>query len=294
MYSQLGDIQFEKLFGPSTELRSFGKKFAIHPKINGRDRLQSTGIELEDIELTIKLHVQFCNPQEVIDKIKNYTQDGKVLKYILGTGDVIGNYVIVSGKTNLKKQFKDGTLLSAELDLSLKEYYIKEKVKSAAEKARASAFAINVAQPRPINFTPNIEENLSLAAMQDVQEMNSSVSVATQMMSSVRDVVDFSETASGRVTEAMDKGQVAVAKLQNRISESQALADIVTQLPTRLDNLNTSYQNLLNLMPISPTPSGLADFYQATVETQNAMSFVNYASSPLAAIAGYRGTIPNI
>jgi hypothetical protein len=56
MYAQLGDIQFEKLFGPSTELRDFGKKFAVHPKINGRDRLQATGIELKNIDLVIKLN----------------------------------------------------------------------------------------------------------------------------------------------------------------------------------------------------------------------------------------------
>lgn len=294
MYAQLGDIQFEKLFGPSTELRSFGKKFAIHPKINGRDRLQATGIELEDIDLLIRLNANFCDPTETIKKIKKYSEDGKILKYITGAGDVIGNFVIVTGKVNLKKYFRDGTIYSAELDVSLKEYYIKDRVKTASEQARIKAFALNVSQPRPINFTPNLEDNLSLAGMQDVQEMNSSVSVATQMMDAVRDAVDFAEYASDIVTQAMDKGQVAVAKLQNRISESQALADIVTQLPSRLNDLDTAYQNLLNLMPITPTPTGLQNFYQATVETKNAMSFVNYASSPLAAIAGYRGTIPNI
>lgn len=294
MYAQLGDIQFEKLFGPSTELRSFGKNFAIHPKINGRDRLQATGIQLEDIDLLIRLNANFCDPTETINKIKKYSEDGKILKYITGAGDVIGNFVILTGKVNLKKYFRDGTIYSAELDISLKEYYIKDKVKTASEQARIKAFALDVSQPRPINFIPNLEENLSLAAMQDVQDMNSSVSVATKMMSKVRDVVDFAETASGKVTEAMNKGQAAVAKLQNRISEVQALADLVTQLPARLDALNTSYQTLKDLMPITSTSAGLAAFYTATIETNNSMSFVNYAASPLAAVAGYRGTIPNI
>ena len=294
MYAQLGDIQFEKLFGPSTELRDFGKKFAVHPKINGRDRLQATGIELKNIDLVIKLNANFCDPTETIKKIEKYSDDGKILKYITGAGDVIGNYVIVTGKVNLKKYFRDGTIYSAELDLSLKEYYIKDRVKTASEQARIKAFALNVSQPRPINFTPNLEDNLSLAAMQDIQDMSSAVSVSTQMMLAVKNAVDFAEAASDKVNEAMDKGQAAVSKLQNRISEVQALADIVTQLPARLDDLNLRYQNLKDLMPITPTPTGLQNFYQATIETKTAMSFVNYAASPLAAIAGYRGTIPNI
>lgn len=294
MYSQLGTIKFEQLFGPSSDIRRFGKKFAVHPKINGRDKLQSTGIELQEIELGIKLHVSFCNPTEVIENIIKLSNDGTVLKYITGSGDVIGNFVITNGVNTLKKSFKDGTILSCELNLSLKEYYIKEKVKTAKEKARLSAFAINVKQPRPINFEPNIEENITLAGMQDVQAMEASTSIATQMMMAVKDVVDFAEEASGRVTEAMDKGEAAISKLQNRISESQALANIVLDLPNRLDDLSTSYQNLAALMPITPTPAGLANFYQATIETKNAMSFVNYAASPMAAIAGYRGTIGGI
>ena len=290
MYGQLGDITFDLLFGPSTDVRSFGKKFAVHPKINGKDRLQSTGTELEKIDLTIKLNAAFCNPQEELDRIKLYNKEGKVLKYISGTGVVFGNFVIESGKANVKKTFPDGTLRSVEMDLSLLEYYIGDKKLSASQQARKFAYAIDVAQPRPINFVPNIDNNITLAGMQDVQAMNSSVSTITQIKLAVENAADFAETASGKVTEAADKGQQAIVKLQTKISDSQALADMVMDLPNRLDDLNTNYQNIINLMPITNTPQGLAAFYQATIETKSAMSFVNYAASPMAAFAGWRGT----
>lgn len=289
MYGQLGDIVFENLFGPSQEQESFGKVIARHPKINGRDKLQSTGIKLREIKITIRFNAVFCNPQEQLDKLKNYSEKGTILNYIKGDGTIVGNFVIESGTNNITKTFNNGAIHSCTMSLDLIENYIQDKKTQKKNQARINGTAVNVLQPVETNYNPPLINNPSLDVMTENKNLNESVSNIEKEIKKARNLFDYAQTASGKVTQAVNKIQAGITTVQGKISQAQALQDLIQQYPARLDSLAQSVQNLQALLPIT-SAEGLSQAYQASIIVKNDMSFANFAAAPAAAFAGYRGT----
>ena len=68
MFAQLGEIKFE--LNPSltslTETTSYN--YAQHERINNKPLLQFLGQNLQQFNISLKLHSSFCNPEEEIRK----------------------------------------------------------------------------------------------------------------------------------------------------------------------------------------------------------------------------------
>jgi phage protein U len=100
MLAQLGDIVFELLKEP---LKWDGEKawrYAEHPIIWGETKLQYTGHEPRAFNLSIRFHASFCDPEMELQRLeaqawKRGTDGFRMpLAFILGSGEVLGKYVI--------------------------------------------------------------------------------------------------------------------------------------------------------------------------------------------------------
>jgi phage protein U len=122
MLAQLGSVIFELLKAPTKFEQRRNYEWAEHSIVEKTDRLQYTGRKAENIELTILFHRIFCDPETEYKALKKIADDTKPVPFILGTGEVLGNYVITLITKTTTQMLPDGHLLSIEVNLQLREY----------------------------------------------------------------------------------------------------------------------------------------------------------------------------
>lgn len=100
MLAQLGDILFELLKEPIAWSGEKSWRYAEHPIIWGETKLQYTGHEPRAFDLSLRFHASFCDPEVELKRLEDQAwkrgADGfrEPLTFILGTGEVLGRYVI--------------------------------------------------------------------------------------------------------------------------------------------------------------------------------------------------------
>lgn len=128
MFGQLGDIVFEMLKEPVAMRGRKRWTFAQHPIIWEETKLQYTGHEPKEYELSIRFHASFCT---VEDEIKNLEAQAEKtgddgyrvpLPFILASGEVLGEYVIEEIERGYEKMFPDGRILELMADVKLREF----------------------------------------------------------------------------------------------------------------------------------------------------------------------------
>ena len=122
MFAQLGEIKFE--LNPSltslTETTSYN--YAQHERINNKPLLQFLGQNLQQFNISLKLHSSFCNPEEEIRKLKDSANQATPLRYIKGNGEYVGVFVISSIESSTEQTSSEGDILSIQVELKLLEY----------------------------------------------------------------------------------------------------------------------------------------------------------------------------
>lgn len=161
MLLQLGDIVFEKAFGPDTINRADETTYAEHALISQKPRLQPTANNLEEIELPIRLRAEWCNVADTILKLKNSKDSFEVLPLLMGTGRYLGDFVILKTDEAQTITLADGFAIEAVITVSLKEYAIPDKLQQQQNAARKQAFAVGEKRPvrsltRQQNTSPQI------------------------------------------------------------------------------------------------------------------------------------------
>lgn len=154
MYAQLGNIQFSAVKG-FTELTSTQEtNLAEHALIEGKPKLQRVGTNLTTVELAMFFDVSFCNPQAEIDALNDSRESAEIMPLIMGNGRYEGTFVIQSVEKTTVTTADDGTLLQAEVAVTLLEYANNDLNAAANSGAIGQAFA--TLQTNPSTFIPEI------------------------------------------------------------------------------------------------------------------------------------------
>lgn len=127
MFAQLGDIRLNLITYFDGLSASKKIEYAEHATIEGKPKLQYIGEALETITIKLSLHTDFCNPAEELKKIKEAASRYEPLPFVFGNGLYKGNYVIEEINETLQQTFSDGTVISIEAELKLKEW-VKDRV----------------------------------------------------------------------------------------------------------------------------------------------------------------------
>lgn len=129
MIAQLGDIVFEMLKEPLSMSGSKKWTYAEHPIIWEETKLQYTGHEPKEYSLKIRFHASFCDVEESLRELEGQAQrsgaDGYLepLPFILGSGEVIGEFVIQELSKEYVKFFPlDGRMLEVIADVKMREF----------------------------------------------------------------------------------------------------------------------------------------------------------------------------
>ena len=120
MWGKLGEVIFQLLKTPETLNRSSRAKYARISIFGEKEKLHFTGLEPEQIEMSIKFHHSFCNPAAEVEKLREYLERGE--SYVLIIGDYIkGKFVIEELREESGRTDKHGNPLQILVNLILKE-----------------------------------------------------------------------------------------------------------------------------------------------------------------------------
>ena len=122
MFAQLGDIKFELItyFNGLNETVSYN--YVQHDRIGNKPVLQFLGKNLQEESIKLNFHRNFCVPEEEIKKLKDVADAATPLKFLKGNGEYVGVFVIEEIGQTTEQAAPEGTLMSVQVDVRLKEY----------------------------------------------------------------------------------------------------------------------------------------------------------------------------
>lgn len=244
MFAQLGQHVFKGLKTPASWNETHGVKIGRIPRVNTKDAIQKTGDELVEISLSIRYESVFCVPDEEIAALKKTMQTVEVLPFILGTGEVVGQFIITGIDVTNEAYTPAGRLESATVAVKLLEY------PSGAEEIKPSGTALKSTNPEtrppalPVASPANeITTDLS-AAKSNVTQMKATVTKAKKggvpAKKAVRDVKKLAATTGQLYKNVKTKVEVA-EKIKTRAGN----------LPTSLDGAIQYAENLSGISDVA-------------------------------------------
>lgn len=122
MFAQLGDIKFELItyFNGLTESVSYN--YAQHERIENKPILQFMGKNLQEENIKLHFHRNFCTPEEELKALIDVADKATPLKFIKGNGEYVGVFVIEEIGKTIEQASAEGDLLSLQVELRLREY----------------------------------------------------------------------------------------------------------------------------------------------------------------------------
>jgi phage protein U len=138
-HAYLGDIPLEL----PTYMEGFDvviqADFAEHAKVGQKPRLQWVGDKLDEVQITATLHAQFCTPEVELAKLRDAERKHEALQLYFSNGHIVGMFVITAVEQRTVQTMRDGTVIVADVSISLREYT--EDGKSTEEAASGTPMA---------------------------------------------------------------------------------------------------------------------------------------------------------
>lgn len=122
MFAILGEIEFEVAGGiTGMDLRS-PAEWAEHALIQGKPLLEWMGEGLDEYSLSIRLHAALGDPEARLRVLREAKSKHEPLAFVLGSGDYLGAFVITDISNTPLRARADGRLMSATVQVTLREF----------------------------------------------------------------------------------------------------------------------------------------------------------------------------
>jgi phage protein U len=283
MYSQLGDIRFQGLFGPDIFKGKRSQALAQHALIDGKPKLQKLGDNLEEIQLDIQLHSRFCNPETEISKLHAMCADGQILPLITGTGELVGNFTIAEVGRSYNHLDPRGRIIWARVGINLIEV-ADEGLDIPAMAAKAAAFAISRNEPVlvPAGSVPLQGRGITaMASLGDASALSNSARVNLQS-ASVTPTREASLMEQAR--EQLMAVQTSLQKFETQLQGIQDQVANFTQIQSNIASAVSQAQSAVDAID----SDNLSGALTATQTLQGGMSNLTGACSGVAVLTAIR------
>ena len=275
MYAQLGPIIFDSQFSFDTYKKETETKYAEVELLGGKPDLQRTGLSLDVISFTIKLHSSFCDPKEKYDEFERLRINGEILPFVDGSGNYIGDFVIEKITQEIKHASNTGYVIHADCEVTLREYVSPDRLAAKKAFAERNAFAVNL---KAASTNINIIPSPPLAALMDSVKfvtLNSNAAV-----DSTKEALSKPSEASAILKRALDsvnKINASVQKTQAKISELES--DVAA--PVAFVNAIISIGSTATILGAAIASGDLSSLSHASLLLGGAVNVLNTASLPL-------------
>jgi len=272
MWAILGEIEFEVIGSPSGAEQRFSATFVEHERISGKPLVEAVGGELEEINWTILLHERVHDVDARLRAIRMATAKQEPLALVMGDGSYLGPWLIVEGVLTTKKTTASGRIISAELQITLREYTGEFTQPAPGLSSHPAGLADVAANASP---TTPVQPGLMTRTEQTLTDAQTLASAARQAENVIRNA---SQTL-GRAREMSPAAAIAqvpgilgslgqaarsvstLRELGGRVSEAASITQLGANLAFQLQTMQTRLTN--------PQPSTIigqmADASQAAV-----------------------------
>jgi phage protein U len=252
MYAQLGIIRFEGLRGFSSLEQSYGVNYVQHERIGGKPRLEAVGDVLDTLSFDMYLHSSFTDPEAEIEAMRVAMVDREILSLVLGNGTIVGNFVITNFSKTTTFTDPQGNLIEATISVELLESFNDEPLTEAKKAAINQSFATS---ERNANVRSTLPPKLSPATVvsADIVKIETSGKLTQQYIDTATANPQTLEFYSGKIQSQLDQITTTINTVQSALSNSQALLDLATSLPSALNSVETAVQNMVAIFPVSDT-----------------------------------------
>lgn len=146
-HALLGKIAFNLITYFEGSSMTFAANYAEHAHILGKPQLQFTGQALDDLSWSLVFHAGFCNPEIELLKLRDAVAKHEVLPLVFANGDYKGKFVVTSVEVTTRQTLADGTVISLEASVALREYAEPKFVSAVKPKNKAIATKIGNKKP---------------------------------------------------------------------------------------------------------------------------------------------------
>ncbi|MBW7848709.1 MAG: phage tail protein [Bacteroidales bacterium] len=267
MIFQLDDKVYSGLSAPTNWSYSGGDaNIAEYALLGVKPRIQHTGEALNEISLSFKFRLEYCNPDEEIKQFDTWKSEGSILPLLIGNGEYIGDYIVKSVSKNINQLLNDGTIVDAGIDVSLLEFvpYSEEEMQQSADRRNALAVDtdpnVNQLPEQPLSPEAMAHESLmesQIAAweaanqIEDVVTSEEPETLFDKAMNEIDTVLGFLETAEGMMEEAQQGIQdySGISGIMGQLTDAFNEAAGMLSMPfsaSNLEGLLLLIQDLLN------------------------------------------------
>jgi phage protein U len=250
-YATLGDITFEGLVAPSSFASELKANYAQHALIENKPRLQRLGTDLETINLSMRFHRSFCNPEIELWRLYRHLERGTILPFTHGNGVYQGRFVVQSVNADYKRQFADGTVLYVEVEVSLLEVW------EAGDEAKAKYDGFANAETEPTIFVGELEQDLggAFGASAAVNAIISEAQVTNQLITEAGVVADVADTNLQMAGRSISKQEAAALKLNALVND---VSSNIYTAAAQVRNYMATYNGALGLLKSVVTAGNVA------------------------------------
>lgn len=281
MLLQLGDIVFEKAFGPDVINRADETTYAEHALISQKPRLQPTANNLEEIELPIRLRAEWCNVADTVLKLKKSKDEFEVLPLLMGTGRYLGDYVIIKTDEAQTVTLDDGFAVEAQINISLKEYAIPDKLQQRQNAERKQAFAVG--EKRPVRSLTSQKNTNPQLVVKDLSGAYSNTAAAGTLVGEYTNNTSAQPLISQKIESALKQAKEKLVSAETTLNTLAIPAN-----KTDLLNKITLLKNAIGqfVFPVSSSTVLNADYLNLTNKIKDlktaAASLVNMVATRVA------------
>ncbi len=239
MLAQLGTYIFQGLEAPRTIAENSGAKYAQIALINGKDVLQKTGDELDELTITLYLSVDFSDPATMRANLKKSMADGEVLPLIMGDGSIVGKFVITGVEVKHERLSPAGVLEAAQINISLLEY-------SGGEEAKLTGSALAVSNPvaeTPAEAVPSVAESIN----DDISQATNNLSRIKQIAGNAKGNITTFKRQVRDVRSLADNTEQFYRSAKTKLDATQKIINRAGHLPTSLDEAIRYAENLAKM-----------------------------------------------
>lgn len=232
MYAQLGKTVFENLKGFNEFSKATAVTYAEHKPLSGKPLLQASGLNLDEITLSMRLHASFCNPLDELNTLKGYMDTFEVLPLLLGNGRKEGEFVIMSINNVVEDADTEGNVFSYMVNCTLKEYVTPDRLRAEQDANRRKALAVGGIKPvAKLKMNPPTPP-------QDIAKSVSAINIHTNVIN---------ETVE-------QKGGPNSVTNRNKIAQSaESIKKVCTDLRAKYEEVNSSILNNETIKEIRDT-----------------------------------------
>lgn len=266
MFALLGDVQFDLITYFDGFESQFGVDYAEHALIEGKPRLQRIGDKLDEIRIQLSFHIQFCDPEHELAKLRDALSAHQAMALVLGNGDYKGWFVLTDVTATSKQTDKAGSLLALEASITLREF-VGDKKSPLQPSAVQPKLPPAAATVLPANLTAR------------VASVGAGLANATNSVrNSIRQVVTYANQVQSAMRMALDAAQLAQGLRDNPLAalgQAPGLLTNMKQVASPLEKLSPTVANLTSQLPEA------ADILRAS---DNALGAIRNAQGALSVI----------